>query len=72
MKWRVHIQKRCPIAVVKKKTPKRAWTSETPIVDYFRILGCLKHVHVRDQSKTKFDEKSRKCVFLGVSDESKA
>ena len=43
-----------------------------PTIDYFRVFGCLAHVHVLDQHRVKLDDKSKKCVLLGVSDESKA
>ena len=42
------------------------------MVEYFRIFGCVALVHVPDQRRSKLDDKSRKCVFLRVSDESKA
>ena len=42
------------------------------MVEYFRIFGCVAHVHVPDQRRSKLDDKSIKCVFPGVSDESKA
>jgi hypothetical protein len=41
-------------------------------VSYFRVFGCLAHVHVPDNQRVKLDDKSIKCVHLGVSDESKA
>jgi hypothetical protein len=43
-----------------------------PTVEYFRVFGCLAHVHVPDQRRIKLDDKSILCVLLGVSDESKA
>jgi len=43
-----------------------------PMVGYFRVLGCVDHAHVLDQKRRKFDDKSKECVFLGVSDESMA
>jgi hypothetical protein len=43
-----------------------------PSVHYFRVFGCIAHVHIPDVHKKKLDDKSTKCVLLGVSDESKA
>lgn len=57
---------------VKDKTPEEMWSRIKPKVDYFRVFGCLTHVHVPDQRRTKLDDKSLQCVLLGVSDESKA
>lgn len=42
------------------------------IVKYFRVFGCLAHVHIPDQKRIKLDDKSIRCVLLGVDDESKA
>ena len=42
------------------------------MVDYSRVFGCVAHVHIPDQNRSKLDDKSKRCVLLGVSDESKA
>lgn len=71
-RWSVHIQNRSPTAALEDVTPEEAWGGTKPIVDYFRVFGCVAHVHIPDQRRIKLDDKSKKCVFLGVSDESKA
>lgn len=72
LKWRVHIQNRCPIAADEIKTPKEAWSGEKHVVEYFRAFGCTTHVHVLNQIENKLDDKSKKYVFLGINDESNA
>lgn len=72
VKWCVHIQNRSLTVAVDEKTPEEAWSGVKPMVEYFRIFGCVAHVHIPDQKRSKLDDKSKKCVFLGVSDESKA
>ncbi|KAL1191737.1 Retrovirus-related Pol polyprotein from transposon TNT 1-94 [Cardamine amara subsp. amara] len=52
--------------------PEEAWSGVKPVVGYFRVFGCIGYVHIPDQKKSKLHDKSKKCVFLGVSDESKA
>lgn len=42
-----------------------------PSVDHFRVFGCIAHVHVPEERRTKLDNRSITCVLLGVSDESK-
>jgi len=42
------------------------------VVEYFKVFECVAHVHILDQKRFKLDDKSRKCIFLGVSDKSKA
>ena len=71
-KWCVHIQNRCPTSAVENKTPEEAWSNEKPVVGYFRVFGCVAHVHIPNQNRSKLDDESRRCVLLGVSDETKA
>ncbi|XP_014511418.1 uncharacterized protein LOC106770105 [Vigna radiata var. radiata] len=72
VKWCVHIQNWSPTAAVENKTPEEAWNRVKPVVEYFKIFGCLAHVHIPNQKWTKLDDKSRPFIFLGVSDKSKA
>ncbi|KAI5335657.1 hypothetical protein L3X38_025790 [Prunus dulcis] len=65
-------KKRSPTLAVRSKTPEEAWSGVKPSVGHFRIFGCISHVHVPDQRRIKLDNKSLKCIFFGVSDESKA
>jgi hypothetical protein len=51
---------------------EECWTGQKPNVAHFRIFGCIAYVHVPNQRRVKLEEKSQKCVFLGVSEESKA
>ncbi|CAL2255656.1 unnamed protein product [Prunus armeniaca] len=70
--WTVHVLNRSPTFAVKNKTPEEAWSGYKPSVDHFRIFGCISHVHVPDSRRIKLDDKSLKCIFFGVSEESKA
>ncbi|RVX13416.1 Retrovirus-related Pol polyprotein from transposon TNT 1-94 [Vitis vinifera] len=36
------------------------------------VFGCISHVHIPDSKRTKLDDKSVRCVLLGVSEDSKA
>ncbi|KAG8382153.1 hypothetical protein BUALT_Bualt05G0047000 [Buddleja alternifolia] len=64
--------KRSPTLAVKNKTPEEAWSGFKPSVTYFRVFGCVSHVHVPDCKRTKLDDKTLRCIFLGVSEELKA
>ncbi|KAI5316393.1 hypothetical protein L3X38_036100 [Prunus dulcis] len=70
--WTVHILNRSPTLAVRSKTPEEAWSGVKPSMGHFRIFGCISHVPVPDQRRIKLDNKSLKCIFFGVSDESKA
>jgi len=70
--WVVHILNRSPTLAVKNITPEEAWSGMKPFVSYFKTFGCIEFVHVPDKKRSKLDDKSVKCVLLGVSEESKA
>lgn len=71
VKWSVHVQNRSPTLALEDMTPEEACSGTKPGVSYFKIFGCMAHVHIPDQTRIKLDDKSKKCVLLGVSDESK-
>ena len=70
--WTVHVFNRSPTLAVKDSTLEEAWSGVKPNVDYFRVFGCIGHVHVSDSKRKKLDDKSFQCVLLGMSEESKA
>jgi hypothetical protein len=70
--WSVYVLDRSPTLAVKDVTPEEAWSRIKPCVDHFCVFGCVAHVHVPDSQRKKLDNKSVKCVLLGVSEESKA
>ncbi|PHT94751.1 hypothetical protein T459_02633 [Capsicum annuum] len=53
-------------------TLEEAWSGRKPTVDHFRIFGCITYAHIPDEKRKKLDDKSKKCIFLGVSEASKA
>ena len=69
--WSNHVLNRCPTLMVKNITPAEAWNGIKPSVEHFRVFGCIAHVHVPEVQRTKLDNRSLKCIFLGVSEESK-
>lgn len=53
-------------------TLAEAWSQRRSSVDYFRIFGCIAYAHIPEEKRQKLDDKGEKCIFLGVSDQSKA
>ena len=53
-------------------TPQEAWSGRKPAVDHFRIFGCIAYAHVPYEKRKKLEDKSSKCVLIGVSETSKA
>ena len=70
--WSIYILNRSPTLAVQNMTPEEAWSGRKTAVDYFRIFGCIAYAHILDEKRRKLDNKREKCIFLGVSDKSKA
>nr|KYP50278.1 Retrovirus-related Pol polyprotein from transposon TNT 1-94 [Cajanus cajan] len=69
--WVAYVLNRSPTLAVKNQMPEEAWSGVKPSVEHFRVFGCVTHVHVPDARRTKLENKSCKCVLLGMSEESK-
>ncbi|XP_071740805.1 uncharacterized protein [Rutidosis leptorrhynchoides] len=72
VKWACHILNRYISRSLDDKVPEEMWSGMKPSVDHFKGFGCIAYVHVLAQLRTKLEDRSQKCVFLGVSLESKA
>ncbi|GJU99983.1 putative RNA-directed DNA polymerase [Tanacetum coccineum] len=70
--WSFYVLNRCPTKALTNITPQEAWSGIKPTVDHFRVWGCLAHVHVPKEKRTKLDDKSVLCILTGMSEESKA
>ncbi|KAJ9542648.1 hypothetical protein OSB04_029154 [Centaurea solstitialis] len=61
-----------PTKAVMNRTPYEAWKGRKPRVSHLRIFGCIAYALVTSPSRSKLDEKSQKCIFVGYSSQSKA
>ncbi|MCO5599362.1 hypothetical protein L7F22_053463 [Adiantum nelumboides] len=52
-------------------TLEEKFTRKKPDVSHFIVFGCIAHVHVPDELRTKLDPKAKKCVFTGYYVEQK-
>ena len=66
-----HIFNQSPTFSVRDITPQEAWSERKSVVDHFRIFGCIAYAHVPDERRKKLEDRSLKCVFLGVNETSK-
>ena len=71
-RWTAHVLNRSLTKAVSDKVPEERWSGIKPKVAYFRVFGSVAHVHIPEQKRIKLDDRSHKCILLGVSDESKA
>ncbi|KAL6319939.1 hypothetical protein AAG906_037015 [Vitis piasezkii] len=67
----IYVLNRCPTLAVKNVTLDEAWSGVKPSVDHFQAFGCIAHIHVPEEMRTKLDNRSITYVLLGVSEESK-
>ena len=72
VQWVNHVLNRSPTLIVRDMTPEEAWSGRKPSVEHFRVFGCIGYVHIPDVKRSKLDDKSVKCVLLGLSSESEA
>ncbi|CAL2235241.1 unnamed protein product [Prunus armeniaca] len=68
----IHILNKSPTFVVRDLTPEEAWSSRKPAVGYFKVFGCIAYARIPDEKMNKLDDKCERCVFLGISEVSKA
>ena len=50
------------------KTPHEVWNSKKPSISHLRVFGCDAYVHVPKEKRTKLDNKSERCIFIGYKD----
>lgn len=71
-RWTSHVLNRSLTSAVNDMVPEECWSGVKPSVDHFRVFGCIGHVHIPEQHRIKLDNKSHKCILLGINEESKA
>ena len=57
--------------VVQGKAPYEAWYRRKPDVSYLKIFGYVAYAHVPTEKRSKLDDKSIKCIFVGYGNETK-
>ncbi|CAL9020016.1 unnamed protein product [Prunus brigantina] len=55
----------CFTTSVSSKTPFEAFTRRKPGIKHLKVFGCICYTHVPSSLRQKFDDKSRKGVFMG-------
>ncbi|KAL6320112.1 hypothetical protein AAG906_004621 [Vitis piasezkii] len=67
----MYLLNRCPTKALLNKTPIEAWSGRKPSVRHFKVFGCLCYSQVPKERRSKLDETSEKCIFMGYSSQSK-
>ena len=66
--YAVYVRNRLPTSSV---TRFEAWFGYKPRIDQLRPFGCVAHVHIPAAHRTKMDPRTHRCVFIGISADSK-
>jgi hypothetical protein len=59
---------RCPTKSLQAITSEEAWSGHKPSVTHLRVLGCVGYTKILDARRTKLNDKSEKCIFIGYGD----
>ena len=57
-----------PSSTLEDKTPHEVWNGKKPSLSHLRLFGCDEYVHVQKEKRTKLDNKSERCIFIGYKD----
>ena len=67
-----YLRNRCPSRALGGETPFKYWTGKRPDLSSCRPFGTTVYALEKNPQKGKFDARSKMCIFLGYSEESKA
>eukprot|EP00253_Pinus_taeda_P014620 PITA_14620 len=63
-----YLVNRSPSSALEDNTPQEVSTSKKPSLSHLRVFGCDAYLHVPKEKRTKLDNKSKKCIFIGYKD----
>ena len=59
---------RSPSVPLNFDIPKRVWTGKDVSYSHLKVFGCKAFVHVPKEKRSKLDNKSTPCIFVGYGD----
>lgn len=68
----VYVQNKTSHRALNNKTPEKVFTSKSPEVSHLKIFGCHIYFHVVKEKMNKLEASSKKGMFVGYCDNSKA
>jgi len=68
----VYVKNRCPSNVIRNKTPYEMWYGHIPFVKNLKVFSFTCYALISKEQRNKLGPRSRKHIFLGYSNTSKA
>ena len=68
----IYVQNRCPHAKLNEKTLQEVWSGRKLSVSHLKVFGNIAYGHVPAQQRTKPKDRSKKYVFIGYNEKTKA
>jgi len=68
----IYVQNRCPHVKLNDKTPQETWSGQKPTISHLKVFGSVAYAHILDQLRTKLEEKSKRYIFFGYDEKTKA
>ena len=60
-----HVLNLSPCFPLQYDTPERVQSRKDVSYDHLRVFGCKAFVHVPNDERSKLDDKTRQCIFVG-------
>ena len=58
-----------PSVPLKGDAPQRVWTGKNVSYQHLKVFGFLAYMHASKDQRSKFDNKSKPCIFPGYSED---
>ena len=68
----MYIKNMCPSNAIRNKNPYEMWHGHIPLVKHLRVFGSICYALIPKEQINKLGARSRKHIFLGYSNTSKA
>jgi hypothetical protein len=68
----VYILNRSPTKILRDMIPQQTWLGKYHSVSHFKVFGCIEYAHMLKQTRSKLDDKSENCIFIGYDEQYKA
>jgi len=68
----IYVKNRCPYAKLNEKTPQEVWSGRKLSVSHLKVFGSIAYGHVPAQQKNKLEDRSKKYMFIGYDEKTKA